>query len=271
MKQYTVLYHADCPDGFGAAWSAWRYFGLEAEYKPVDHRSEPPWDLVDGKDVWVVDFCYPRDVLKQMHARAADLRVLDHHVTAMKGCGDLPFCTFDMNRSGAGLTWDVLHRTKRPWFIDYIEDRDLWRWAQPESQAVCDGLEQVPKTFEAYDAMYEHLMPTQEQVTRDGRTIQQFKQTQMDRLKRKVRVVTFAGHEDVPVLNSSLLQSELGHQLLQWYSDAPFSVVYSRDPRGGYRCSLRSEDGRADVSVIAKQLGGGGHRNASGAHLDSEP
>ena len=36
---------------------------------------------------------------------------------------------FDMNRSGAGLTWDYLHDTNsRPKIIDLIEDRDLWKF-----------------------------------------------------------------------------------------------------------------------------------------------
>jgi hypothetical protein len=36
---------------------------------------------------------------------------------------------FDMNRSGAGLAWDYFQpMTSRLRFIDYLEDRDLWRF-----------------------------------------------------------------------------------------------------------------------------------------------
>jgi hypothetical protein len=26
MKKTIILYHLDCPDGFGAAWAAWKKF-----------------------------------------------------------------------------------------------------------------------------------------------------------------------------------------------------------------------------------------------------
>ena len=32
-----VIYHANCADGFGAAFAAWRKLGDEAEYVPMDH------------------------------------------------------------------------------------------------------------------------------------------------------------------------------------------------------------------------------------------
>ena len=33
----VVIYHADCTDGFGAAYSAWKQLGNRAEYYPCKH------------------------------------------------------------------------------------------------------------------------------------------------------------------------------------------------------------------------------------------
>lgn len=33
----TVLYHADCPDGFGSAYAAWLRFGDSASYRGMHH------------------------------------------------------------------------------------------------------------------------------------------------------------------------------------------------------------------------------------------
>ncbi len=38
------------------------------------------------------------------------------------------------------------------------------------------------------------------------------------------------------------------------------------DRAGKRKVSLRATDGRVDVSVIARALGGGGHRQAAGVH-----
>ena len=44
---------------------------------------------------------------------------------------------FDKERSGAGITWDVLFDGEpRPPLIDRIEDRDIWRWKYGNSRLV---------------------------------------------------------------------------------------------------------------------------------------
>ena len=44
-----VIYHANCNDGFGAAFSAWKLLGNRAEYIACTHGTEPP--DVKGKKV----------------------------------------------------------------------------------------------------------------------------------------------------------------------------------------------------------------------------
>ena len=44
--------------------------------------------------------------------------------------------------------------------------------------------------------------------------------------------------------------------------------LLSDEKRGCHKVSLRSTDGQVDVSRIARDLGGGGHRQAAGATTD---
>ena len=78
----VVLYHAECADGFGAAWALWRRFP-SADYRPVKHGNPPPDGLRDQRVV-IVDFSYGRDQLQAMAEETQALLVLDHHVTAEK-------------------------------------------------------------------------------------------------------------------------------------------------------------------------------------------
>jgi uncharacterized protein len=129
MSKLLVLYHAACRDGFAAAWAIWRRFP-GSEFVPVAYGSDPP-DVVD-RDVVIADFSYARPVMERIADQCASLLVLDHHQTAEAALKNFAHpkarVVFDMNRSGAGITWDHFFPGQpRPWLIDYVEDRDLWR------------------------------------------------------------------------------------------------------------------------------------------------
>jgi hypothetical protein len=129
-----VIYHHNCIDGFTAAWCAWKVYGDSATYIPAQYN-EPAPD-VTGDDVLIVDFSYARSTLLAMRESAKSLRVLDHHKTAEEDLRGLDFCLFDMNRSGAGIAWDELKTGERPPLVAYVEDRDLWRFALPDSKII---------------------------------------------------------------------------------------------------------------------------------------
>lgn len=46
----------------------------------------------------------------------------------------------NMDRSGAAIAWEHFHNDEMPDLIRYIEDRDLWRWELPDSEAVSEAL-----------------------------------------------------------------------------------------------------------------------------------
>ena len=76
-----VIYHADCTDGFGAAYSAWKLLGNRAEYYPCKHGTPPP--DVTGKVVAILDFSFNNATTKQMIEDADKLIVIDHHKSAV--------------------------------------------------------------------------------------------------------------------------------------------------------------------------------------------
>ena len=59
-KQIIVLYHGDCPDGFGAAFAAWKKFKDAAEYVALSRSDTPPLELVKNKEVYLPDFTFNR-------------------------------------------------------------------------------------------------------------------------------------------------------------------------------------------------------------------
>lgn len=78
-RPVTVIYHANCSDGFCAAWVL-RMLYPAAEFVPASY-GEPPPDVA-GKRVVIADFSYKRPVMRQILSSAHSVTVLDHHKTA---------------------------------------------------------------------------------------------------------------------------------------------------------------------------------------------
>ena len=72
--------------------------------------------------------------------------------------------------------------------------------------------------------------------------------------------VQFDGHEGLAV-NATVLFSEIAGTLAEGRA---FGAAWFERSDGKRQWSLRSRDGGADVSVIAKARGGGGHPQAAG-------
>ena len=145
-----VLYHDNCNDGFGAAYAAWKLLGNRAEYIACSHGDPPP--DVKGKKVVILDFSYSNQVTKKLIADAEDLWVIDHHKSAMVELHDISSTHFDMTKSGAMLAWDFFHPGKEsPKFIQYIQDRDLWKWELPYSKEFSAAFDMVPWEFHEYE------------------------------------------------------------------------------------------------------------------------
>lgn len=261
-ENIMVLYHAGCPDGFGSAWSFWRRYGEKADYVPVKHGESPP--DVKGRKVFVVDFSYPRTILLQMNEDAESLTVLDHHISAQKDLGDLDFCHFDMNHSGAYLSWvHLFGEDNVPLLISYIEDRDLWKWELDSSMEILSAVDAFKKDFKTWDRLSSFLDAvnsiTWAKVRSMGEGILKYKDTliaSMSRHQYRIDILEY----NVPVINVPFFQSEIASDMAE---GEDFSAAYYYDGEG-YCFSLRSRDDGVDVSKIASCFGGGGHRNAAG-------
>jgi len=270
MNNPIVIHHSPCIDGSVAAWVAWTAYGGDCELVPAKYGDAPP--DVTGRHALIVDFSYPRAVLLEMADKAASIRVLDHHLTAQNDLAGLEvrngfdFCTFDMNRSGAGLAWDLLHAgTPRPWLVNYVEDRDLWKFALPKSKEVNAfiGL-YAESTFDEWDGVAAMDI---DRVIERGSSVQRKIDAYVSAMAKQARTLRIAGH-DVPVVNAPYVNtSELVGELAE---NATFAVGWFQSADGLFRYSLRSRGGY-DVSRLAQLFGGGGHRAAAGFHSTKMP
>ncbi len=144
MNIDLLIYHGGCPDGTASAWCFWQsVLGKSSEKLFYGKHGEMPPNITN-KHIVFVDFTFPKKEMEEILEKAASVLVLDHHKTSlyliyMKH----PKLTtiIDMNRSGAQIAWDYLNPdVSRPWYIDDIADRDLWKWSIPDSKHVCSAM-----------------------------------------------------------------------------------------------------------------------------------
>ena len=277
------IYHANCDDGFAAAYAVWKRFGDDIEFIACQYGDEPP--NVTGKDVLIVDFSFKKDVMQAIGNAARRVIVLDHHKTARAELADFlqlqavggPFekryadrmmegvgVCFDMDKSGCRLAWEYCFGSEpMPDWFAAVEDRDLWRFALTGTKEICIAIRSMPRNFESWD------MFTAERLANEGVTIRRYVDMIIRNICDTAFVEEIAGHK-VPVAACSYdFVSETAHELLRRNPDAPFAACVVRS-YNGTTYSLRSTDDRMDVSEIAKANGGGGHRNAAGFRVTSE-
>ncbi|WP_292907274.1 phosphohydrolase [Niveispirillum sp.] len=288
MTKPLCIYHHNCADGFTAAWVVARALGAEnVDFHPGIYGHLPP--DVKGRDVIMVDFSYPMDTIRLMATSARTILILDHHQTAKDDLAAFPLpvfhsgweshvmeasgqvasecapgvrALFDMDRSGAQIAWDFFRPDQpRPALVDYVGDRDLWRFDLPESRAINAYIFAHPYDFDVWDGLADTVDSPRGTAITGGRAIEKKHHKDVAELVMALRYRMRIGGHEVWVANLPYtLTSDAGNLMAQ---DEPFAACYW-DTRVGRVFSLRSTPAGLDVSAIAKTYGGGGHRHAAG-------
>jgi hypothetical protein len=265
MARDLVIYHGKCPDGFGGALAAWLRLGDEAEYLPATHNATPMPDAT-GRRVWCIDFAPPREQLAAMARAASELIVLDHHKTALEDlAGWHPpantILVLDQERSGAHLAWRHFHpETPLPPLLAHIEDRDLWRWALPDSRPFTSYLDGQAMNFASWRRILEFDDDAHAEALEDGRELVQRHLAEVDRYAAAAATVFIAGEKGLMAEAPKSFVSDVGHVLAK--RSGTFGLVWRRE-QDVIAIGLRSVAPYV-VDTLAQRFGGGGHALAAG-------
>jgi oligoribonuclease NrnB/cAMP/cGMP phosphodiesterase (DHH superfamily) len=273
----VCIYHAGCPDGFGAAWAAWRAWGEKGVYVPRGHEDPLRAEDYVGDRLVFADIAPPPRAARALLDRAGELVILDHHVSALERYQAEPgllreidtaghLARFDLSHSGAVLAWEHLHPGEPvPELLRYVEDQDLWRFALPDSREVNAALGSHPRAFGIWTALAEAPIAD---LAREGVPILRAERVEVERALQAAHPIHLAEHT-VEAVNARVHRSRIGHELA---TRAAFGV-----PCGAvYRMQGRRVDvsiyavGDFDVSKLAGAYGGGGHRSAAGFSVTLE-
>jgi hypothetical protein len=260
----VVLYHGNCPDGFGAAYAAWKKFGDMVEYIPLERGAPLPTGL-EGADLIFLDFSYDQADMDHFVSIANSVLVLDHHNGVRAVVESMPEHVFDNDRSGAGISWDYFHPgLPRPLLLEYVQDDDLFTYAMPDTRAIICYISIRPYTFQFWDEMA-HLLEnheTRELFLEKARAYAEYFNLLAEYAVEKAKLISFEGYECYFAVAHPFkpMKSLVGNLLAK--KKGPFALVVGAHPNG-FGVSIRG-DGSVDVSLIAQKYGGNGHKNSSG-------
>lgn len=270
LNPVVIIYHANCPDGFAAALAARLFFKQYDNHKSHvsfykgRHGSAAP-DCQD-KEVYIVDFSYRRQEMKLLCQQAVKVTLIDHHISAEKELVDLESeCEnleihFDMSQSGAILSWKHFHESPPPELFKHIQDNDLWQFKLNHTRSIIMAIMSYEMDFKLWTNWLNNENSLHE-LHKEGKILERQAKKLIKRYKQAARMGKIAGYT-IPVVNApTSIGSELLHQLSENY---PFAAAYE-DKLERRVWQLRSGGKKAiDVSEVAQQFGGGGHKNASG-------
>ena len=295
----TCFYHKNCTDGITAAWCVRREYP-NANFIPL----WPSQDRVDekhykGKDVYFVDVCTEGKLLKKICSKAKSVIILDHHKTYKdilekfdtKKCKAKVEVVFDMSRAGCQIAWDYIEcevkgqsrsRKKsknRPFFVNYVADRDLWQFKLKDSKLVNTALYDLGYIkFEKLDELYKIWEKDKHQQLIDDELIPYAKIVDSINEKAIGMAMRYANKAEMKIKKKSYsvwltsvpghLKSETCNRLCSKKfkngKEPDFSINWQHDyPTGQWWISARASK-NINLTEVLKDLGGGGHPLAAG-------
>lgn len=260
MKKIVVLYHKHCPDGFGAAWAAWKKLGRRATYIGIDHRYSPL--NLEDKTVYFLDIAYPPQIIQKILKNGNEIFLIDHHISNKTVVGMFRGGLYDLKHSGCVLAWYYFHPDKAvPELLLNIEDLDLWKFKLFHTKELMAFIDLYDYDFKIWNKLVRQWQKpaSKKGLVRLGEIILKYEQKILDDLETYAEKVKFCGYNalavNTPILNSQICQrlnKKLPPISLSWFRNGKSLVV-----------SLRS-NGKVDVSKLAAKFGGGGHKKAAG-------
>lgn len=282
-----VIYHANCPDGYTAAWIAHRAMSNDGlndapELLPMQYGTPlPASEVIHHRDVFLLDFSFKRPAMIDLIALANSVTVIDHHKTAEEELKDLlsdpklkvlvwnakTEIILDMTKCGAMLTWEFFNEGQEPpMLVHYVQDRDLWKNELQDTEEISAVIASFEHDLKRWDRLRECMATYLKRcdMVLEGRAILRAKRKQIKDACRGAAETLLGGHL-VLATNTNVNFSEVAGELAD---GRPFGAAYFIRRDGKVQWSLRSREGGVDVSQVAKQYGGGGHFGAAGFESD---
>jgi oligoribonuclease NrnB/cAMP/cGMP phosphodiesterase (DHH superfamily) len=281
----VIIYHSPCSDGVVSLWIANNH--REIPIKIPCKAGQDPEIMYTNKSVLIVDICPSIQYISDLARMSKKVVILDHHKSSenmilnaskhLRTISNLHI-EFDMTRSACQMTWDYFYpRIKRPFFVDYVGDRDLWQWKLPHSREINTAMYELgyidQRNLSKLTELYEDYPQTTqfEYIRTAGDILEESKKKELN-IAAKCAIETTMNDQYKIWLGGNIspkLRSEFGERLCSTpFKDGSlpqFAALWQYDPRSSsWWISLRAANNSPDLAQLTATMGGGGHEKAAG-------
>jgi len=284
MKRIQIIYHSPCFDGTASAWCFHHFLesrnDIHLIYSPYNYTDTPLSSLNNIDELYIVDFSFDINVILDLCKKVKrKVFLLDHHQTAIdklsilqKNCPFTLHLELDISRAGCQITWDYLSKKyngeilKRPWFLDYIADRDLWTWKLPYSKEINKVLhfDKWISSFDKLDVLKSNRQLYFNEFRTKGKTYLDIENKLLAKIAWQSKIGVLH-NKKMYIVNTTIFISEIGNYMLEHDKQGIDTVLIWRYniEHKRFDCSVRTKETQNAID-ICKSFGGGGHPRAAG-------
>lgn len=268
------IHHNDLDGRCAAAIVAKKFKKENLRFLEMDYKDEFDYHYVMLDDpIVIVDFSLKPEVMEVLFAITKNIIWIDHHVTAK----DYPYQHLDGLRdftdkgnSGCELAWKFFFPDEEmPDCVRFIGDYDKWALKyDPECFQYYEGMKMRqeidnPASYE-WEILLENNYYTN-YVLSDGKAAIEYRDNYCAGLRKSYGYETSINGVRAYACNQYMFGSKgFGEK----FDEYPVCLAYIHD---GSRFTVSLYSTTIDVSMIAKNHGGGGHKGAAGFVCDNLP
>lgn len=284
MEKINCIYHSRDLDGYTSG-AIVKYKYPNVNLIGYDYGEPIPFDKIPkGEPIIMVDISFDMDTMYEMAKHSNwQLTWIDHHISAIKEyeeyvrVNQVEFLTpvLDNNVAACEITWKYLYpESDMPRAVKLLGEYDTWRgygsdrWLN-EVLPFQFGLRMYtdsPETFPEY--LFDEMFPDIEsgEIIHDGKLILKYIETNNKQLcQRGSFELEFKGLKAI-CLNGGGFNSDAFKSV---YDENKHDIMMPFQYNGKYwTVSLYTTKDDVDCSIIAKSMGGGGHKQAAGFQID---
>jgi uncharacterized protein len=247
----------------------------------MDYKDSLPFDqILKDEEVWIVDFSLSTEELLKLPTPISKVYWIDHHVSAMErhtkevNFGKIPEIAGLRDKKYAACvnTYKYLKGnidmplTDVPYAVRLVGDHDAWRFEYREAWAFFYGAtiyDTGPQSSFWYKCLWYNGFL--DDVVKEGEVIKRYKQGFDSKYIRSWGFETKFKKHKAYAINLARCGSQTFGELIDQY-DVCISFVWD-----GNLCTISLYSVKIDVSKLATEFGGGGHKGAAGFTLKEIP
>lgn len=231
-------------------------------------------DITDGETVYIVDFSFSADVMEWLNLKA-DLIWIDHHKSAIEKCDHIENIRGirEIGKAGCELTWEFLHPNHEiPHGVWLLGRYDVWDHEDinvlPFQYGIRNQGDTRPESENGSELWFNILSDFTDigRIIDVGLNILRYQAAQDAMYAKGMSYeAEFHGY-NVIVMNKAYSNSKIFDSVYD-PDKHDFMILFGVKP-GEIKYSLYCDKPEIDVSAIAVQYGGGGHKGAAGFYSD---